>query len=513
MTPRLAATQRDAPSSLLDVLPRASGTGVKVDTLPLDVALVAALDARAMQVGVTVHALRDAALALLESRLTGNGDVTLRSADGTVRSVSVPAAAAVADWLRAPATPAPGAGPGAIGAWQAAPGEGVSFAWSVAGAGTQQVLRLARDASVIGDVAAGILLSGMHRVLQGLAEASTLAQITIVDVRDDERIARWNATTVARDAGETVHGLFAAMARQRPDAPALAWGGGTMSYAELDARSSRVAGGLAAHGVASGELVALLLPRSASAVVAMLGVLKAGAAYLPLDPRDPPARLAQLVADAGAVLVIDADPDQPRPGITLPRVEPGTLTRASPVQPAAGMTGDVLAYVMFTSGSTGTPKGVEIAHRGVLRLVRGISYVCLDASSRVLHAAPLGFDASTFEVWAPLLNGGTCVIHDERVPTAAGLAATIAHHRVDTAWLTAALFNAVVDADVTALGGLRQLLIGGEALSPAHVRRALVALPATRLINGYGPTECAVTATHTVVRPGDPITIGRLIHG
>ncbi|HEY6895305.1 MAG TPA: beta-ketoacyl synthase N-terminal-like domain-containing protein, partial [Rhodanobacteraceae bacterium] len=163
--------------------------------------------------------------------------------------------------------------------------------------------------------------------------------------------------------------------------------------------------------------------------------------------------------------------------------------------------GAALAYVMYTSGSTGTPKGVEIRHRSIIRLVRDVDYVDLRESPHILHAAPLGFDASTLEIWGALLNGGTVAIHDERIPTGRALAATIARDGVTIAWLTAALFNAIVDDDPQHLAGLRQLLIGGEALSVAHVRKALAALPATTIIKGYGPTETTTfAATYRIPR-------------
>jgi non-ribosomal peptide synthetase component F len=167
---------------------------------------------------------------------------------------------------------------------------------------------------------------------------------------------------------------------------------------------------------------------------------------------------------------------------------------------------------MYTSGSTGKPKGVQIEHRSIVRLVGRVGYVRLDADTRFLHAAPLGFDASTLELWGPLLHGGACVIYGDPIPTGRGLARVIAAHGVTSAWLTAALFNSVVDEDPRLLSGLKQLFTGGEALSPSHVRRALAALPATELVNGYGPTECTTfTTTYSIPRdiPADvPIPIG-----
>src|SRR6185369_8194716 len=162
--------------------------------------------------------------------------------------------------------------------------------------------------------------------------------------------------------------------------------------------------------------------------------------------------------------------------------------------------------------STGLPKGVQIEHRSIVRLVGRVSYVRLDADTRFLHAAPLGFDASTLELWGPLLHGGACVVYRDPIPTGRGLARAIAAHGVTSAWLTAALFNSVVDEDPGLLAGLRQLYTGGEVLSPSHVRRALAALPATELVNGYGPTECTTfTTTFAIPRdiPADlPIPIG-----
>jgi non-ribosomal peptide synthetase component F len=150
---------------------------------------------------------------------------------------------------------------------------------------------------------------------------------------------------------------------------------------------------------------------------------------------------------------------------------------------------DDLAYVMFTSGSTGRPKGVEIAHRGIVRLLFGVDYAKFNAEQVWLQLAPPAFDASTLEVWGALVHGGRCVLFPDRVPAPARLSAVIRRHRVNALWLTTSLFNAVVDEAPETLLPIKQLLVGGEALSVAHVRRALAALPTTRLINGYGPTE------------------------
>jgi amino acid adenylation domain-containing protein len=305
---------------------------------------------------------------------------------------------------------------------------------------------------------------------------------------------------------ETVHGRFADVAAAHPERIALASDALSLTYAELDARSDNVAAGLARTGVAPGDYVALVMERSVGAVVALLGVLKVGAAYLPLDTRWPAERIAFALRDAGVTaVVVDADGEE-REFASVPVTTVETLLGSAGGGPVAERdqgrscrsgieeAGGDLAYAMYTSGSTGMPKGVQIRHASILRLVVHSDFIDFDAPN-VLHAAPLGFDASTFEIFAPLLNGGTCIVHDERVPTGGGIRRTVATHGAEIAWLTAALFNAIVDDDARHLAGLRCVLTGGEALSVPHVRKAQAALPDTTLINGYGPTETTTFAT------------------
>jgi aspartate racemase len=230
--------------------------------------------------------------------------------------------------------------------------------------------------------------------------------------------------------------------------------------------------------------------------------------------------LSWLARDAGVRLIVTAGAAESRlPAgeidvLSLDRI--GRSFRGESAERFDSGTGpDSLAYVLYTSGSTGAPRGVEVTHRAIARLVFGIPGVRLEGA-RVLHAAPLAFDASTFEIWGPLLNGGECVVLPAGPFDPRPLRTTLERQRVDTLWLTSSLFNAVIDERPEALAAVRQLVIGGEALSVGHVRRALAALPGVRLFNGYGPTESTTFAlVHAIGADVPPdarsIPIGRPI--
>ncbi|WP_410600708.1 amino acid adenylation domain-containing protein [Amycolatopsis sp. lyj-90] len=319
-----------------------------------------------------------------------------------------------------------------------------------------------------------------------------LSALPMMDDAELRRLAEdWNDTTTTLPDPATVPAVFSAQVRRRPDATALVCGEDSLTYAELDVRSNRLAHRLRASGAGPGTLVGVCLPRSIGQISALLAVLKTGAAYLPIDPEYPEERRRLLLTDGGAELVITTD-----------LTGDPTLEDESPAAIESGVEPRDLAYVIYTSGSTGRPKGVEIEHRAIIRLVTGLPEGILGQDEVVLHASAISFDAATFEIWGALLTGATCVIAGERVLTARPLAEAITRHRISTAWLTSSLFNHIVDEDTSALTGLRQLLVGGEALSVTHVRRAVAALPGTRFFNGYGPTECTTfTTCHPIPAP------------
>lgn len=237
--------------------------------------------------------------------------------------------------------------------------------------------------------------------------------------------------------------------------------------------------------------------------MAYLGVLDAGAAYVPLDPTHPAARVARAVEDAGAKVAIVHPELVGKLPAGLDTVDLGEAETGEPIEPSAGA--EDLAYVMYTSGSTGRPKGVEVTHRNIARLVDDPGFAELGPGMTMLHAASPAFDATTLELWGPLANGGTVAVLAEQ-PSPDAVVEAVTQHGVTTMWLTAGLFHELVDRRPECFGWVRHVLAGGDVLSPSHVARALAALPpGGKLSNGYGPTETTTFALTHDLRPGDRV--------
>jgi amino acid adenylation domain-containing protein/non-ribosomal peptide synthase protein (TIGR01720 family) len=294
------------------------------------------------------------------------------------------------------------------------------------------------------------------------------------------------------------------------------------TYGSLVQEAENIAAYLIDLGLGPGDVAGVCMYRAGCTVAVMLGILCTGAAYLPLDPDDPPSRISSLADAAGARLLIVSH--ELSPSLTQARFRTVCASElrakadrldARTISPQLA---DSAAYLMYTSGSTGSPKGVLVSHRAVIRLAFGLDPFIDLAPMRVLHAAPLAFDASVLEVWATLLRGGCVVIASGNSSSLERLAEVIAASNIDTAWLTSGLFNLIVDTSLESLAQVRQLLVGGEALSVSHVRRYRERHPSTRLINGYGPTEnttftCCHVVPAAVPKEAASIPIGSPVGG
>jgi amino acid adenylation domain-containing protein len=338
-----------------------------------------------------------------------------------------------------------------------------------------------------------------------------ISQVPLAPPEERHRLLALGRRPATTEPTGTVHTLFEEQVARSPERVALLSTEGSWSYRELNERADRLARVLRDHGVGAEVRVGVGLERSASAVVAFLAILKAGGAYVPLDPSYPAERLAWMAADSGIrVLITETRLRGPFSALECPVVcldRPLAPASAEPSPgPCAGP--EDLAYVIYTSGSTGTPKGACIPHRAVVRLVRDQDYASFEDEVFLLFA-PLSFDASTFEIWGPLLNGGRLVVMPPGPTSLEDLARVVADRGVTTLWLTAGLFQEVVDWRVEALTGLRQLLAGGDVLSVAHAERVLRTLGNCRLVNGYGPTESTTFTTCHVVADED-LAAGRI---
>ena len=409
-----ATSSASSELSLLDVLVRQTSAPVTGSVQRLSMAIDAdvlhSLDARAARLATTPALLRRAALALLESRFTGQAEIVLDTAQGTIFH-KVPGEGTVDAWLLTHVTPAVAedSPASAIGAWSDdAPLHGsLPLRWSLSPGGNH--IELDYDSAVFDEAMLLTLAHAMSQVLHALAHQDVLESIRALDQETSERVlAGWNDTTMPRRIEDTVHGLFAGVALAHPTSLALDGPLGALSYAELDASSHRVAAGLVQAGVTAGAVVGLLLDRSPDAIVAIVGILKAGAAYLPLDRTNPADRLAFVLQDAQAAAVIVADGITVPDGVAAPVLDLAALLQTSTGAALPATDGHALAYVMYTSGSTGTPKGVEIRHRSIIRLVRDVRYVAWGESPRVLHAAPLSSAPQISNVAASKPNGAAC---------------------------------------------------------------------------------------------------------
>jgi amino acid adenylation domain-containing protein len=319
-----------------------------------------------------------------------------------------------------------------------------------------------------------------------------------------------------------VHQVFERQAACHPDAIALDAEEGLWSYSKLNCRSNYMAIQLRRRSIETGGFIAVCAQRSPETIAAILGVLKTGAAYLPLDPNYPMERLRYLLDDAKVDCVladgagISALTDICGPaGLRI--LELSNLQGESETGPAISDNGYDLAYLMYTSGSTGAPKGAMIPHRGIVNLVCNQNYVELSPNQTLLQLSPLSFDASTFEIWGALLNGGRLAMMRPQPPSLADIADALDRYRVTTLFLSTGLFNAMVDEYPNAFKDLDQLVVGGDVLSPPHARRALEAMSRGTLINGYGPTEnTTFTCCHRVTledTAAKSIPIGRPLSG
>ncbi len=323
---------------------------------------------------------------------------------------------------------------------------------------------------------------------------------------------------MSRNDFDTVPECFQIPATEKPGFFAVRSGAERLTYAGLDARADALCGRLAAAGIAKGAFAGILLDRSISTITSFLAVLKAGGAFVPLDPSSPAQGILDIVQRHKLTCIVSNAATLrrfPQLAAVVPVIDvdaassPGPAGRGGEAAKAAGADP---ACVMFTSGSTGEPKGVVIPHRAIVRLVKNPGYMQFSDDQIFLQASPLTFDASIFEIWGALLNGAELVIPDAGLLSLDVIAAAIEKQGVTTLFLTSGLFNLMIDQRPAPLRKLRYLVSGGDVMSPAHVAKAARLLNSGHFISVYGPTE-NTTFTTTFTAPPDlsadaPVPIG-----
>nr|ARU08073.1 MlcK [uncultured bacterium] len=337
--------------------------------------------------------------------------------------------------------------------------------------------------------------------------ATRLSRFEVLNADELETIAAWSDV----DASGAVPERFAAQVVKTPQALAVRAPGVELSYAELDSWSAAIARQLVDAGVRTETPVLMLMRRTAQRVVATLAVLRAGGAYVPVHDSDPLERIRTIVAETGAPVVITDQPDR-AVGLGIEQVV--VTDPIAGEAPRSDVLPGNLAYIMYTSGSTGTPKGVAVTHRDVIALTAH-RHFHNGAHERVLLHSPHAFDAATYELWVPLLNGGQLIVAPPDELDIGTLRHVITENDVTALWLTAGLFRLVAEEAPECFARVREVWTGGDVVPPAAVRRVMERCPGITVVDGYGPTETTTFATCHPVRDeiADTVPIGRPLDG
>ncbi|WP_459198572.1 plipastatin non-ribosomal peptide synthetase PpsC [Bacillus subtilis] len=324
---------------------------------------------------------------------------------------------------------------------------------------------------------------------------------TINILNEDEThylIHELNRTKIDYPRNETISRLFEMQAEQTPNAVAIVSDTQVFTYEDLNSWANQIASILQIKGVGPDSVVALLTGRTPELIAGMLGILKAGGAYLPIASDLPVERIAYMLSDSGAALLLQSEKTEKQlldiecEQIIIEDIQKQGKTKN--VDSSAGP--HSLAYIIYTSGSTGKPKGVMIEQRSVIRLVKNSNYITFTPEDRLLMTSSIGFDVGSFEIFGPLLNGAALHLSDQQTfLDSHQLKRYIEHQGITTIWLTSSLFNHLTEQNEQTFSQLKHLIIGGEALSPSHVNRIRNVCSEVSIWNGYGPTENTTFST------------------
>ncbi|MDQ1355232.1 MAG: hypothetical protein QG657_5542, partial [Acidobacteriota bacterium] len=388
------------------------------------------------------------------------------------------------------------------------------------------------DRGIFAREVVGRLAGHFQRIVQEMVELAAnpgreTRQIEMLSPEEKRQLVEeFNNTAADFPRDETIHRLFEEQASKTPDHIVVVGADPVETlratslqtvYRQLNEQSDRLAGLLIEKGVLADDVVAIMIERSLEMVIGILGILKAGGAYMPIDPDYPQERIDYMLKDSGTAILLTDNEKEIIVNCQLLIVNCKLKTPPqAPFHHSSFIThhSNQLAYIIYTSGTTGRPKGVMVEHRNVVRLVKNSDYVEFREGDRILQTGALEFDASTFEIWGALLNGLMLfLVKKEQVLSPVELRKTVETYDISTMWLTSSLFNRLLEADIEIFAPLRNLLVGGEALSPVHINKLRARFARLNIINGYGPTEnTTFSTTYRVDKEyNDNIPIGRPI--
>lgn len=344
--------------------------------------------------------------------------------------------------------------------------------------------------------------------------AIRIDDIKVITAQEEYRIlGEFNHSAVKYQTDKTIVELLEEQVKKRPDSIAIAFGEETVTYAKLNERANVLGWKLRELGVKEEDFVVILAEKSNEMIEGIYGILKSGAAYVPIDTSYPEDRIKAILNDCmpKAVLLYHVSIKTDIPVINLERADTWQGRTDNPEHIAQAFN---LAYCIYTSGSTGRPKGSLIENRSVVRLVKNPNFMILDETTVVLQTGSIAFDASILEVWGALLNGGRLVLAaNDVIMNGISLKAQLSKYEVNTMWLTSTLYNQMIQDNQELFSNLKYLLIGGEKLSDVHVRMFKELHNETKLINGYGPTEnTTFTTTYEIPEAFEKIPIGKPIN-
>ncbi|KAF6565105.1 amino acid adenylation domain-containing protein [Paenibacillus sp. EKM202P] len=398
---------------------------------------------------------------------------------------------------------------------------------TVAHDGEQIIIKFIYDADRLKQETVSRLAEQLQNTVQYVLEYPnhTVGDVCFMNKDEYDRIVYdWNNTYTAYPRDRSIVDLFQEQAKLRSSQPAVIAHNQVMSYHSLNLMSQHIANRLAddANASSHGKFIGVYLPRSLEFIVSILAIMKAGYAYVPIDPDFPAERTRELIKDAGLDTILTSQEGTKRiseacKGIRLTLIDTEHFDQNGVVQQEKKenrVAPNDLAYLMYTSGSTGKPKGIMVEHRNVIRLVKNTCYFPFSSDIRLLYTGSPVFDASTFEIWGTLLNGGQLfVISKDDLLNIHVLEQRIKEWRINTLWLSSALCNHWIEENEKLFAGLQWLVVGGEILSVKHINRIRLAYPQLSILNAYGPTENTTFSTsYRIEKPFEQnIPIGKPI--